>query len=168
MNTNILPHPKSSHKSSLEFFKPFLIGSIAIFCIVYSSGIYQNFGEIEGYGWSNSILLNRIFGFLGVSVPIGFYPFIFGAFYILISVPLQEYFFRVLPLRFIKSRPAYIWSTTLVFGLCHIYYMQPFSLLLVFGLGYILALDYYNNKNFWWICFVHFFLACMTFTLNLA
>ena len=158
----------SNFINSIKFFAPYTLVSLLFFCVLYFTGLYHNFGTIEGYGWSNSLLLNKFFGFIGYFPPKYLYPYIFGLFYFVISVPFQELLFRVVPRLFISQKWVYIWLTSIVFTLCHIYYMQPFSLIMVFGMGILMAFDYWNNRSFWSICIFHFLMACMTFTLNLA
>jgi Type II CAAX prenyl endopeptidase Rce1-like len=153
---------------SIKFFTPYAILSIIIFFIIYFSGISKYLGAADGYGWSNSILLDRVFGFLNVKVPKEFYMVCFVIFYFIISVPLQEYVFRVLPLRFFHSKLKYVIITSLIFMLCHLYYMQLPGLILTGGMGVLLSIDYYNNRNFWVLLFVHALFASMAFTLGLA
>jgi Type II CAAX prenyl endopeptidase Rce1-like len=147
---------------------PFYIICSVVFVIVYFLGLYNQLGSLEGYGWSNSILLDRFTYFTSISVPKNLYPFYFGVFYFFISVPLQEYIFRVLPIRFLKNKWSYIFITTTIFTLCHVYYMGWFSLILTFGLGLLLSLEYWYNRNFWALFWFHLFCASLAFTLNLA
>ncbi len=158
----------SNFVNSIKFFAPYTIVSTLIFCGLYFTGLYQIFGTVEGYGWSNSVLLNRFFEFIGYFPPKYLYPYIFGVFYFVISVPFQEWVFRVVPKIFITQKWVYIWLTSIIFTLCHIYYLQPFGLVMVFGMGVLTGLDYWNNRNFWTICAFHGITASMAFTLNLA
>jgi hypothetical protein len=153
---------------SIKFFTPFVILSIMIFVLIYFSGANKYLGAVEGYGWSNSILLDRVFGFLNLKVPKQYYAFCFVIFYFIISVPLQEYIFRKLPVRFFQSKAKYVAITSIIFMLCHIYYMQLPGLILTGGMGFLLSVDYYNNRNFWIICIIHALFASMAFTLSLA
>lgn len=158
----------SNINQSLKFFTPYSLIAVAIFAALYLTGIYQSFGVVEGYGWSNSILLNKFFASINYFPPKSSYPIIFAAFYFVISVPLQELLFRALPKMLITKKWLYVWLTSAVFALCHIYYMQLFALLMVFGMGFLTALDYWNNRNFWAICAFHALTASIAFTLNLA
>jgi hypothetical protein len=153
---------------SIKFFTPYAILSILAFLVIYFSGISKYLGEVDGYGWSNSILLDKVFGFLSIKVPKEYYMICFVIFYFIISVPLQEYVFRILPLRFFQSKTKYVIITSIVFMLCHIYYMQLPGLILTGGMGILLSIDYYNNRNFWVICIIHALFASMAFTLGLA
>ena len=153
---------------SIKFFLPYSIVSIVIFIILYFTGIYQNFGVVDGYGWSNSILLDKFFTVINYFPPRSYYSFIFAIFYFILSVPLQELLFRVLPKLVFKQKWLYVWLTSTVFALCHVYYMQPFALVMVFGMGILIALDYWDNDNFWAICAFHALTASIAFTLNLA
>ena len=153
---------------SIKFFTPYVLLSITIFLIVYFAGWSKYLGAVEGYGWSNSILLDRVFGFLNLSVPKQYYTFYFVIFYFVISVPLQEYMFRVLPLMFMKSKVKYALITSMIFMLCHLYYMQLPGLILTGGMGVLLSIDYWNNRNFWVLCIIHALFASMAFTLGLA
>lgn len=153
---------------SVKFFTPFALLSILIFAIVYFSGMSKYLGAVDGYGWSNSILLDRIFGFINLQVPRQYYTICFVVFYFVISVPLQEYIFRVLLLRFFQSKVKYVAITSVIFMLCHIYYMQLPGLILTGGMGVLLSIDYYKNRNFWIICLIRALFASMAFTLGLA
>jgi Type II CAAX prenyl endopeptidase Rce1-like len=153
---------------SIKFFAPYTILSIMLFAIVYFTGISKYLAAVEGYGWSNSILLDRVFRILNIKVARQYYIICFVIFYFIISVPLQEYVFRVLPLRFLQSKVKYVITTSLIFMLCHLYYMQLPGLILTGGMGILLAIDYYNNRNFWIICIIHALFASMAFTLGLA
>ena len=153
---------------SIKFFTPYILLSIIIFLIVYFAGLSKYLGAVDGYGWSNSILLDRVFGFLNLSVPKQYYTFCFVVFYFVISVPLQEYVFRVLPLKFFQSKAKYIIITSLIFMLCHLYYMQLPGLILTGGMGILLSIDYHNNRSFWILCFIHALFASLAFTLGLA
>jgi Type II CAAX prenyl endopeptidase Rce1-like len=153
---------------SLRFFLPFVVLASIIFAITYFFGLNKYLGAVDGYGWSNSILLDRIFGFLNIKVDPKYYVACFVIFYFIISVPLQELVFRVWPLRFFNSKLTYVAFTSLTFMICHVYYMQLPGLILTGGLGVLTAYDYWNNKNFWAICIIHAIFASMAFTLNLA
>jgi Type II CAAX prenyl endopeptidase Rce1-like len=153
---------------SIKFFTPYVILSTLIFVVVYFFRLNKYLGAVEGYGWSNSILLDRVFDFLRIKVLKEYYTLCFVIFYFIISVPLQEYVFRILPLRFFQSKTKYIIITSIIFMLCHLYYMQLPGLILTGGMGILLSIDYYNNRNFWIICLIHALFASMAFTLGLA
>jgi Type II CAAX prenyl endopeptidase Rce1-like len=153
---------------SIKFFTPYLILSVLFFAIIYFTGISKYLGAVEGYGWSNSILLDRVFRFLNVKVAREYYTICFVIFYFIISVPLQEFVFRVLPLKFMKSKVKYFTITSIIFMLCHLYYMQLPGLIMTGGMGILLSIDYYNNRNLWIICIIHALFASMAFTLGLA
>jgi hypothetical protein len=153
---------------SIKFFTPYIILATIAFMIIYTTGVNKYLGAVDGYGWSNSILLDRVFGFLNITVARQYYTICFVIFYFIISVPLQECVFRVLPKRFINSKLQYVAITSIVFMLCHVYYMQLLGLILTGGMGVLLSIDYWNNRNFWVICIIHALFASMAFTLGLA
>jgi Type II CAAX prenyl endopeptidase Rce1-like len=153
---------------SFKFFLPFVIIASVVFLLVYFLGLSKYLGAVDGYGWSNSILLDKVFGFLNVKIDRRYYTFAFVVFYFIISVPLQELVFRVWPKRYFSSQVKYVFITSIIFMLCHIYYMQLPGLILTGGLGVLTAYDYWNNKNFWAICIIHAIFASMAFTINLA
>jgi hypothetical protein len=155
-------------KASTKFLLPYTIFGTIVFVVVYTLGWHNSLGTVEGYGWSNSKLLDFWFGVLNLKVPKEFYPWFFAAYYFLFSVPIQEYLFRVLPLKFIKNPLVYIWIINIGFTFLHIYYMKPISLILVFGMGVLVSIDYLKNRSFLNICLFHFLLAAIAFTLNLA
>jgi Type II CAAX prenyl endopeptidase Rce1-like len=159
---------KLYHNPSFRFFLPYVIIATVIFLLTYILGLNKYLGAVDGYGWSNSILLDRIFGFLNIKVDPKYYITCFVVFYFIVSVPLQELVFRVWPLQYFNSKLTYVAVTSLIFMLCHIYYMQLPGLILTGGLGILTSYDYWNNKNFWAICIIHAILASMAFTLNLA
>jgi Type II CAAX prenyl endopeptidase Rce1-like len=153
---------------SFKFFLPFVVLASIIFIFTYFLGLGKYLGSVDGYGWSNSILLDRIFGFLNIKVDPKYYVACFVIFYFIISVPLQELVFRVWPMRFFQSQIKYILITSVIFMICHVYYMQLPGLILTGGLGVLTSIDYWNNKNLPAICIIHALFASMAFTLNLA
>lgn len=159
---------KHDHKSAFKFLFPCTILSLISFIIIYFTGIYKYMGIVEGYGWNNSVLLDTWFKALNWNVPRGWYIIIFPSYYFLFSVPVQEYLFRVLPLKFKPSKFVYIWVISLIFALLHLYYMQPISVALVFGMGVLNAISYSKHKSFIAICLFHLLTASIAFTLNLA
>ena len=155
-------------KKSILFFLPYLLVSVVIFCICYFTNWYTSWGVVDGYGWSNNILLNNFFGWINISVDKKFYPYIFGLFYFFISVPIQEFVFRVIFLQFIKNKYQFVIINSIVFTLIHIYYMKPLALIMVFIMSILISLDYFKNRSFTTICLFHFLMASFAFTLNLA
>lgn len=165
---------KSNHLEAFKFFLPYIILSLISFTVIYFTGIYKYMGVVEGYGWNNSKLLDTWFKGLNLDVPRSWYIIIFPLYYFLISVPLQEYIFRVLPLKFLKPNQSpkdgfiYIAVISLIFALLHLYYMQPISVILVFGMGVLNAFSYSKHRSFLLICLFHLITASIAFTLNLA
>ena len=153
---------------SIKFFTPYIVLSVLLFAVVYFFDLNKYLGAVDGYGWSNSILLDRVFGFLDISVPKQYYTICFVIFYFVISVPLQEYAFRVIPLRLFQNKINYILITSIIFMLCHVYYMQLPGLILTGSMGILVSIDYWNNRNFWATCIIHGLFASMAFTLGLA
>lgn len=173
------------NKSSFSFFLPVYLISFLVFAILYFTKIYEILGVVSGYGWENSTLLdiwfkNSYLNNLNIFVDRKFYIFIFPAYYFFISVPIQEYIFRVLPFKILtryksilKLSPPffkyyYYFLISAIFAALHLYYMQPFAVSLVFLMGVLNAIDYSRNQNFFAICSFHFFTATIAFTLNLA
>jgi hypothetical protein len=155
-------------RRSLQFFVPIVVVSLLLFCAFYFTGWYHSWGVWPGYGWTTSGWLNSLMNAVGYDIPSQYYWIVFGVLYSLISVPIQELIFRVLPQKFIQNKWISIGISTIIFTLIHLYYMKPISLILIVFLALVTSFDYSRNRSFMAIWLFHVVTAYMAFTLNLA
>ena len=171
--TNFVSKLLGDFNGAFNFLKPVLILLAIMTILIKVTNFETKLGQVVGYGWSNSTLLDIWFNTLKINIPKTWYIVIFPIYYFLFSVPIQEYIFRVLPLKFLpfnktKNILIYLFVISIIFALLHLYYMQPISVALVCGMGILNAIIYAKYRSFMAICLLHAITASIAFSFNLA
>ena len=148
-------------KESLKFQLIITIPLVILAVIIYQLGYYPNDSKIlQDRGWGAGFFRNHL----------GLVPYIL--FYFFFFIPLEEYFFRKLPLDLTARSPhlqvSLVFGSAMFNGLTRIAYPYPFGIILtVVTLALIYGYDYTENKSFIMLWLFHGIISVLAFSLNL-